>query len=95
LLSEKNLLPPYGVCGGRSGAPNAPHPAGPAGVVHYHCSQQLAIPKYSKNVEAAKDFLRWLMDENQLTTISAEPRPHVGVTAVAAASAKGASATMP
>jgi multiple sugar transport system substrate-binding protein len=44
---------------------HVPHPAGPAGVVHYHYSQQLAIPKYSKNVEAAKDFIRWLMDKDQ------------------------------
>jgi multiple sugar transport system substrate-binding protein len=41
------------------------NPAGPAGVFHYHYSQQLAIPKYSKNVNACKDFIRWLMDENQ------------------------------
>ncbi|OGL00575.1 MAG: hypothetical protein A3E31_07160 [Candidatus Rokubacteria bacterium RIFCSPHIGHO2_12_FULL_73_22] len=47
---------------------HVPHPAGPAGVVHYHYSQQLGIPKYSKNVEAAKDLIRWLMEENQLAT---------------------------
>lgn len=47
---------------------HVPNPAGPAGVVHSHYSQQLAIPKYSKNVEAAKDFLRWLMDKDQLAT---------------------------
>jgi multiple sugar transport system substrate-binding protein len=46
---------------------HVPNPAGPAGVFHYHYSQQLAIPKYSKNVEAAKDFIRWLMDKEQLT----------------------------
>ncbi len=46
---------------------HVPNPAGPAGVFHYHYSQQLAIPKYSKNVEAAKDFIRWMMDEDQLT----------------------------
>jgi multiple sugar transport system substrate-binding protein len=45
---------------------HVPNPAGPAGVFHYHQSQQLAIPKYSKSVEAAKDFIRWLMDEDQL-----------------------------
>jgi len=45
---------------------HVPNPAGPAGVFHYHYSQQLAIPKYSKNVEAAKDFIRWMMDEDQL-----------------------------
>jgi len=41
------------------------NPAGPAGVFHYHYSQQLAIPRYSKNVETAKEFIRWLMDEEQ------------------------------
>ncbi len=46
---------------------HVPNPAGPAGVFHYHYNQQLAIPKYSKNVEAAKDFIRWLMDEERLT----------------------------
>jgi ABC-type glycerol-3-phosphate transport system substrate-binding protein len=45
---------------------HVPNPAGPAGVFHYHYNQQLAIPKYSRNVEAAKDFIRWLMDEAQL-----------------------------
>ena len=44
---------------------HVPNPAGPAGVFHYHYSQQLAIPKYSKNVDAAKDFIRWLMDKQQ------------------------------
>jgi multiple sugar transport system substrate-binding protein len=43
-----------------------PNPAGPAGVFHYHQQLQLAIPKYSKNVEAAKDLIRWLMDKDQL-----------------------------
>ncbi len=43
------------------------NPAGPAGLFHYHYSQQLAIPKYSrKNIDAAKDFIRWLMDKDQL-----------------------------
>jgi multiple sugar transport system substrate-binding protein len=46
---------------------HVPNPAGPAGVFHYHYSQQLAIPKYSKNVDTAKEFLRWLMDKEQLT----------------------------
>ncbi|HJY86722.1 MAG TPA: extracellular solute-binding protein [Candidatus Acidoferrales bacterium] len=44
---------------------HVPNPAGPAGVFHYHYSQQLSIPKYSKNVEPAKEFIRWLMDEEQ------------------------------
>jgi multiple sugar transport system substrate-binding protein len=44
---------------------HVPNPAGPAGVFHYHYSQQLAIPKYSKNADAAKDFIRWLMDKQQ------------------------------
>jgi multiple sugar transport system substrate-binding protein len=46
---------------------HVPNPAGPAGVFHYHYSQQLAIPKYSKNIEAAKDLIRWLMDKQQFT----------------------------
>ena len=46
---------------------HVPNPAGPAGVFHYHYSQQLAIPKYSKNVDTAKEFLRWLMDKEQFT----------------------------
>jgi multiple sugar transport system substrate-binding protein len=46
---------------------HVPNPTGPAGVFHYHYSQQLAIPKYSKNAEAAKDFIRWLMDKQQFT----------------------------
>jgi len=46
---------------------HVPNPAGPAGVFHYHYSQQLAIPKYSKNAEAAKDFIRWLMDKQQFS----------------------------
>ncbi len=44
---------------------HVPNPAGPVGVFHYHYSQQLGIPKYSKNIEAAKDFIRWLMDKDQ------------------------------
>ena len=46
---------------------HVPNPEGPAGVFHYHYSQQLAIPKYSKNVQAAKEFIRWLMDKDQLS----------------------------
>jgi multiple sugar transport system substrate-binding protein len=46
---------------------HVPNPAGPAGVFHYHYSQQLAIPKYSKNAETAKEFIRWLMDKEQFT----------------------------
>jgi multiple sugar transport system substrate-binding protein len=46
---------------------HVPNPAGPAGVAYYHHTQLLAIPKYSKNVEAAKDFLRWLMEKDQLS----------------------------
>jgi multiple sugar transport system substrate-binding protein len=45
---------------------HAPYPAGPAGVFHYHQQLQLAIPKYSKSVEAAKDLIRWLMEKDQL-----------------------------
>ncbi len=43
------------------------NPAGPAGVFHYHYTQQLAIPKYSKNTDAARDFTRWLMEKDQLS----------------------------
>lgn len=46
---------------------HVPNPAGPAGVFHYHYSQQLAIPTYSGNVAAAKDFIRWLMDKQQFS----------------------------
>jgi multiple sugar transport system substrate-binding protein len=44
---------------------HVPNPAGPAGVFHYHYSQQLAIPKYSKNVDTAKEFIRWLLEKEQ------------------------------
>ena len=44
-----------------------PNPAGPAGIFHFNITDQLAIPKYSKNVEAAKDFLRWHMDKDQFS----------------------------
>jgi multiple sugar transport system substrate-binding protein len=43
------------------------NPAGPAGVFHYHYSQQLAIAKYSKNADIAKEFIRWLMEKEQFT----------------------------
>ena len=46
---------------------HVPNPAGPMGTFHYHYSQQLAIPKYSKNVDAAKDLVRWLMEKEQLS----------------------------
>ncbi|HVP44443.1 MAG TPA: ABC transporter substrate-binding protein [Terriglobales bacterium] len=41
------------------------NPAGPAGVFHYHYSQQLAIPKYSKSADAAKEFIGWLLEKEQ------------------------------
>jgi multiple sugar transport system substrate-binding protein len=44
-----------------------PKPVGPAGVAAYNGVQSLAIPKYSKNVEAAKDFIRWLMEADQFS----------------------------
>jgi multiple sugar transport system substrate-binding protein len=44
-----------------------PDPAGPAGAIAYNAVQSLAIPKYSKNVDAAKDFVRWLMEAEQLS----------------------------
>jgi multiple sugar transport system substrate-binding protein len=44
-----------------------PNPAGPAGTVACHNVQSLAIPRYSKNVDAAKDFIRWLMEAEQLS----------------------------
>ena len=43
-----------------------PDPAGPAGTVAYHGVQSFAVPKYSKNAQAAKDFIRWLMESDQL-----------------------------
>ena len=46
---------------------HAPNPAGPAGVVPLPPQLQLAIPRYSKNVEASKDFIRWLMEREQLS----------------------------
>jgi multiple sugar transport system substrate-binding protein len=44
-----------------------PNPAGPAGVIACNNVQSLAIPKYSKNIEAAKDFIRWLMETERLS----------------------------
>jgi multiple sugar transport system substrate-binding protein len=46
---------------------HVPNPAGPAGVFHYSYTEQLAIPRYSKNVEATTDFLRWHMEKDQLS----------------------------
>lgn len=45
---------------------HVPNPAGPAGAFHYHYTQHLAIPRYSRRVDAARDFLRWLMEGEQL-----------------------------
>jgi len=44
-----------------------PNPAGPAGTIAFNSVHSLAIPKYSKNIEAAKDFTRWLMESEQLS----------------------------
>jgi multiple sugar transport system substrate-binding protein len=44
-----------------------PMPAGPAGVFYFQITEQLAIPRYSKNIEAAKEFLRWHMEKDQLS----------------------------
>lgn len=44
-----------------------PDPAGPAGSAANNAVQSLAIPKYSKNADAAKDFVRWLMEAEQLS----------------------------
>jgi multiple sugar transport system substrate-binding protein len=46
---------------------HVPKPAGPAGTVSCHNVQSLAIARYSKHVEAAKDFIRWLMEAEQLS----------------------------
>ncbi len=46
---------------------HVPNPAGPAGIYHYHYSQQLAIPKYSKNAAVAKEFVSWIMEPDQYT----------------------------
>jgi multiple sugar transport system substrate-binding protein len=45
---------------------HVPNPAGPAGAFYYHITEQLAIPRYSRNAEVAKDFLRWRMEKEQL-----------------------------
>ncbi|RMF89953.1 MAG: extracellular solute-binding protein [Nitrospinota bacterium] len=42
-----------------------PDPAGPAGVFHYHYTQQLGIMKYSKNIDICREFLIWLLDKEQ------------------------------
>jgi multiple sugar transport system substrate-binding protein len=42
---------------------HATMPAGPVGRFHYNLTVELAILKYSKNVEAAKEFLLFLMDK--------------------------------
>ncbi|MFQ5882398.1 MAG: ABC transporter substrate-binding protein [Candidatus Methylomirabilales bacterium] len=44
---------------------HAPLPQGPAGRFHWHITQQHAIMKYSKSQQAAKEYLRWLMDREQ------------------------------
>lgn len=38
-------------------------PKGPAGRFHWHVAFSHGIPKYSKNQEAAKEFIRWMMSE--------------------------------
>lgn len=38
-------------------------PAGPSGRFHYHVTSEFAIMKYSPNVDAAKEFLLFLMDK--------------------------------
>ena len=43
----------------------APHPRGPAGCFHFNLQVQHVIPKYNKNPEVAKEFIRFLMDEPQ------------------------------
>jgi multiple sugar transport system substrate-binding protein len=57
---------------------HAPNPAGPAGVFHYHPTQSVAIPKYSKNIEAAKDFVRWLMEKEQLSKYLRRGQAYMG-----------------
>jgi len=42
---------------------HAAMPAGPAGRFHYNVTFEHAIMKYSKNIEAAKEFLLFLMDK--------------------------------
>jgi multiple sugar transport system substrate-binding protein len=43
----------------------APHPKGPAGRFHFNLQISHGIPKYSKNADAAKEFILFLMDEPQ------------------------------
>lgn len=57
---------------------HGPNPAGPAGVFHYHPTQQLAIPRYSKNVAAARDFVRWLMEKEQLSKYVRRSQAYMG-----------------
>ncbi|MCI0526731.1 MAG: extracellular solute-binding protein, partial [Nitrospira sp.] len=45
------------------GMNHATMPAGPAGRFHYHLTEELAIMKYSPNIEAAKEFILFLMDK--------------------------------
>jgi multiple sugar transport system substrate-binding protein len=44
---------------------HAPNPAGPAGRFHFNTTVEFAILKSSKNVGAAKAFIRWIMDTPQ------------------------------
>ncbi|MCI0527895.1 MAG: extracellular solute-binding protein, partial [Nitrospira sp.] len=39
-------------------------PAGPVGRFHYNATGELAIMKYSQNIEAAKEFILFLMDKS-------------------------------
>lgn len=57
---------------------HVPNPAGPAGVFHYHPTQSLAIPRYSKNIEAAKDFVGWLMEKEQLAKYLRRGQAYMG-----------------
>ncbi len=44
---------------------HAPLPQGPAGRFHWHTTQEYAVMKYSKNQQAAKEYLTWLMERKQ------------------------------
>lgn len=47
---------------------HAPNPKGPAGdIVHYHVTNELAILGYCKNIDAAKEYIRYLMAQEQYT----------------------------
>ncbi|GIX48289.1 MAG: ABC transporter substrate-binding protein [Candidatus Tectimicrobiota bacterium] len=46
---------------------HAPNPAGPAGRYHMHLTQEHAIMKYSPNVEAAKEWIRFVMQRDNFT----------------------------